>query len=69
MTCTEEIVVSGKDFIERRIFVYPEGDNDVVTVRDSAFGEGYKRGWLRGFLIGAAFVAAATISVWLVFYQ
>lgn len=66
MTSTEEIVVSGKDFIERRIFVYPERD-DVVTVRDSAYGDGYKRGWLRGFLMGAAFIAAVAISVWLVF--
>jgi hypothetical protein len=51
MTTTEEIIVSGQDFIERRIFVCPEQE-DIANMRERAYGSGYKRGWLRGFLVG-----------------
>jgi hypothetical protein len=64
MTTTEEIIVSGQDFIERRILVYPEQE-DIFNIRDSAFGSGYKRGWQRGFLMGVVLVGVVVICVWL----
>jgi hypothetical protein len=64
MTTTEEIIVSDQDFIERRIFVYPE-QQDIANMRESAYGSGYRRGWLRGFLVGTVLVGVAAFCVWL----
>ena len=64
VTTTEEIIVSGQDFIERRIFVCPEQE-DLANMRERAYGGGYKRGWLRGFLVGALGVAVAAFCLWL----
>ena len=64
MTTTEEIVVSGNDFIERRIFLYPEQE-DIGNMRELAYGSGYKRGWWRGFLMGVVGVSVAMFCVWL----
>jgi hypothetical protein len=41
MTTTEEIVVCGEDFIERRIFVCP-GDEDIGNMQKLAYGSGYE---------------------------
>jgi hypothetical protein len=61
---TDEIVVSGEDFIERRIFVFPEQE-DIASLRALSFRSGYRRGWWRGFLIGVVVVFAAAFCVWL----
>jgi len=63
-TTTEEIIVSGQDFIERRIFVCPEQE-DLANMQERAYGSGYKRGWLQGFLVGALGVALAAFCLWL----
>ena len=62
---TDEIVVSGRDFIERRIFVFPEQE-DIANLRALSFRSGYRLGWWRGFLIGVAVVCAVIFGVWLV---
>lgn len=64
MTTTEEIIVSGQDYIERRILVYPE-QGDIANMREWAFGSGYKRGWWQGFLMGVVFVGVAALCIWL----
>ena len=64
MTTTEEIIVSGQDFIERRIFVCPEQE-DIANMQKRAYGSGYKLGMLRGFLLGVIGVAVAAFCVWL----
>jgi hypothetical protein len=61
---TDEIVVSGRDFIERRIFVFPEQE-DIANLRALSFRSGYRLGWWCGFLIGVAVVCAATFGAWL----
>lgn len=65
MTTTEEIIVSGEDFIERRIVLCPE-QSDIAAMRQRAYGGGYKRGWLQGFVIGAVAIGAALLCIWLV---
>jgi len=65
MTTTEEVVVSGADFIERRIFLYPE-QADVAGIRDRAYDKGYSRGWSRGFLTGAIILGFVTFCIWLI---
>jgi hypothetical protein len=62
MTTTEEIIVSGADFIERRIFICP---GDVGNLQHRAYGRGYNRGWLHGFLMGAAIIGVSAFCVWL----
>lgn len=65
MTTAEEIVVSGENFIERRIFVQPE-EKDIAAWRDGAYRYGYRRGWARGFVMGLALVAMAILSAWVI---
>jgi hypothetical protein len=65
MTRTEEIVVSGEGFIERRIFVYlqqPKVDN----LQRQAYTLGWKRGWMCGFVLGLGLFGTAAIFIWLV---
>ena len=64
MTTTEEIVVSGEDFIERRIFVCSQ-PGDLENLQDRAYARGYKCGWGRGFFIGIGFLGATALCVWL----
>lgn len=64
MTTTDEIAVSGEDFIERRIFVFPQQE-DIARLRALSFRSGYRLGWWRGFLIGVVVVFAAIFCVWL----
>lgn len=63
MTTTEEIVVSGEDFIERRIFVHPR-PFDLTRVEQRSYSRGYNRGWLGGFLLGVIVVGFAGVFVW-----
>jgi hypothetical protein len=63
MTTDEEILVSGEDFIERRIFIYPQ-QGDMVELEHRAYARGYDRGWLNGFSIGAALLVFAAFCVW-----
>jgi hypothetical protein len=65
VTMTDEIIVSGRDFIERRIFVFPEQE-DIANLRALSYRSGYRVGWRRGFLIGMVVVCAAVFGVWLV---
>jgi len=51
MTTTEEIVVSGDGFIERRIVVSPE-PVDTENLRQKAYRRGYNGGWMHGFVFG-----------------
>jgi hypothetical protein len=70
MTTTEEIVVSGEDFIERRIYVSPEPrelEEEIVRSQRTAFQHGYSRGWRRGFFAGFCVLAAiALLFCWAV---
>jgi hypothetical protein len=65
MTTTEEIVVSGEDFIERRIFISPE-PGEIDNLRQRAYARGYSRGQFLGFLMGVAVVGVAVFCFWLV---
>jgi hypothetical protein len=64
MISTEEIVVSGEDFIERRIFVCPE-PGEMNNLRQRAYARGYSHGRLLGFLMGAAVIGVAVFCFWL----
>lgn len=64
MTATEEIIVSGENFIERRIILFPER-RDMEDLRARTFASGYQRGWTRGMLMGFAIFGAAAACVWL----
>jgi hypothetical protein len=64
VSMTEEIVVTGEDFVERRILVFPE-DDEVNRLCESAFGRGYKNGWARGFVMAVAIMGAGMLCVWL----
>ena len=66
MTTTEEIVVSGKNFIERRIFVCPR-PRDLEDLKDQAYACGYNYGWGSGLLAGLGLCAAA-LFIWLVLH-
>jgi hypothetical protein len=64
MATAEEIIVSGENFIERRIFLIPEqGDIDQLSVH--AYGRGYKCGWVCGLLMGSAIIGVAALCIWL----
>jgi hypothetical protein len=67
MTATEEIMVTGEDFIERRILVYPE-QTDLGKLQERAYMYGYKRGWVYGLTFGLAFFAVAAILASLVLW-
>jgi hypothetical protein len=64
MTTTEEIIVSGENFIERRIILYP-GDDDIENLKSHAYGRGYHCGWVRGFLMGMAVIGVVVLCLWL----
>ena len=70
MTTTEEIVVCGDNFIERRIYLSPEPvelESEFETFRQSAFRYGYNRGWLHGFVVAFCIVSAIVLaSLWVV---
>lgn len=55
MTTTEEIVVSGEDFIERRIILWA-GQDDINESKNVAYTNGYRRGCTFGFLMGVALI-------------
>lgn len=50
MTTTEEIVVSGEDFIERRIILWA-GQDDINESKNVAYTNGYRRGCTRALLL------------------
>jgi hypothetical protein len=56
MTTTEEIIVSGENFIERRIMQFPQ-QVDIEDLQARAYGRGYKRGW----------IGVAAVCIWLAF--
>lgn len=64
MATAEEIIVAGKDFIERRIFLIPQQD-DIDNMKAQAYGRGYKRGWVCGLLMGSATIVVAVVCIWL----
>jgi hypothetical protein len=64
MTTTEEIIVSGENFIERRIILFAE-QVEIEDLEARAYRRGYKRGWLRGLLMGLAIIGVAAICIWL----
>ena len=64
MATCEEIVVAGEDFIERRIILFPE-QGDIDELKADAYGQGYKRGWVCGLLMGSAIIAVAALCTWI----
>jgi hypothetical protein len=66
MTTTEEIIVSGENFIERRIIQFPK-QMDFESLQASAYGWGYKRGWVSGFVMGFAIIGGAAVCIWLAY--
>jgi hypothetical protein len=64
MTTTEEIVVSGKNFIERRILVCAERQ-DLEDLHKRAYARGYSYGWGRGFFVGSGLIGAIAFCIWL----
>ena len=64
MNTTEEIIVIGENFIERRVILFPQ-QADIDNLQARAYGRGYKSGWIRGLLIGLSIVGVAAICVWL----
>lgn len=64
MNTTEEIIVIGENFIERRVILFPQ-QVDIENMQARAYGRGYKRGWLYGLLMGLSVVGVAAICVWL----
>jgi hypothetical protein len=67
MSAVEEVVVTGEDFIERRIFVYPE-QTDLGKLQQRAYMNGYKRGWGYGLTFGLAFFGLAAILASLILW-
>jgi hypothetical protein len=64
MTTTEEIIVSGENFIERRIILHPQ-QMDIEDLKASTYASGYQRGWIRGMLMGFAIFGVAALCIWL----
>lgn len=64
MSTTEEIIVIGENFIERRVILFPQ-QVDIGNLQARAYSRGYKRGWLYGLLMGLSVVGVAAICVWL----
>jgi hypothetical protein len=62
MTTTEEIIVSGENFIERRIMQFPQ-QVDIEDLQARAYGRGYKRGWMLGLLMGLAIIGVAAVCI------
>ena len=64
MATAEEIIVSGENFIERRIFLIPEQD-DIDQLNAQAYGRGYKCGWVCGLLMGSSIITVTALCIWL----
>jgi hypothetical protein len=64
MTTTEEIIVSGKNFIERRIIQFPQRV-DIEKLQACAFVRGYKRGWMSGMFAGMVIIGIVAACIWL----
>jgi ABC-type amino acid transport system permease subunit len=64
VTTTEKIIVSGDNFIERQITICLQQD-DIRHMQVSAYGRGYKHGWMIGFLVALAVVSVSTFCIWL----
>lgn len=64
MTTTEEIIVSGEGFIERRIMLLPE-NAEIADLEERAYNRGYKSGFIRGLVMGAAVIVVAVVCIWL----
>jgi hypothetical protein len=64
MTTTEDIIVSGEDFIERRIVLIPE-QTEIDDLQASGYKRGFKCGWRRGLLMGLMVMGVAVVCVWL----
>ena len=64
MTTTEEIIVSGENFVERRIILFPEQD-DIQDLQELPYSRGYKRGWTFGLIVGLSIIGFALLCVWL----
>lgn len=64
MTTAEEIIVSGDNFIERRIIQFPQ-QVDIAHLQASAYAQGYKCGWVHGFFLGLVIIGAAALCTWL----
>jgi tetrahydromethanopterin S-methyltransferase subunit G len=67
MTQTEEIVVSGEDFIERRIFVYPQ-QAEIDNLQRQAYRYGYNRGCVYGLVFGLVLFGVGATLTWLVLW-
>jgi hypothetical protein len=65
MTTTEEIIVSGENFIERRIIQFPQ-QVDIADMRARSYDRGYICGWVHGLLIGLI-IGVAVACTWLAF--
>ena len=63
MATTEEIIVTGENFIERRIFLIPE-QADIDKLNARAYGRGYKCGWVCGLVMGSAIIFVAALCIW-----
>ena len=63
MVATEEIVVTGENFIERRIYLEPR-QSDLAEIGERAYESGYGKGWKRGFVVALVLCGAAAICIW-----
>lgn len=64
MNATEEIIISGDNFIERRIILFPQRE-DIEDLRARAYSRGYQCGWTRGLVMGLAIAGGAALCIWL----
>jgi len=64
MNATEEIIVSGDNFIERRIILLPQ-QYDIEDLQMRAYRGGHKRGWMHGLLTGIVVIGVAALCIWL----
>jgi hypothetical protein len=64
MNATEEIIVSGDNFIERRIILLPQQD-DIEGLQMRAYRGGYKRGWTNGLLAGIIVMGVTALCIWI----
>jgi hypothetical protein len=66
MNVSEGIVILGKNFIERRIILFPQ-EVDIDDLRAKACGRGYKCGWVCEVAMGLAIVGVVALCTWLTF--
>ena len=62
MTTTEEIIVSGENFIERRITLSPQ-QGEIEDLQARAYRRGYKSGWVCGLLMGLAIIGVIAVCI------